>query len=101
MPGQGNNAYVFPGVGLGVIASRAHTISDDMFLAASRVLAAAVTEEDLSAGTVYSPLNRIRRVSRAIAVAVAEIAWEEGLAQEDRPEDIERTITELMYEPGY
>lgn len=101
MQGQGNNAYVFPGVGLGVIASRAHTIIYDMFLAASRVLAAAVTEEDLSAGTVYSPLNRIRRVSRAIAVAVAEIAWEEGLAQEDRPKDIERTITELMYEPGY
>jgi malate dehydrogenase (oxaloacetate-decarboxylating)(NADP+) len=100
-PGQGNNAYVFPGVGLGVIASRAHTVSDDMFLAASRVLAAAVTEVDLSAGTVYPPLNRIRRVSQAIAVAVAEIAWEEGLAQEDRPEDIERMIKELMYEPGY
>lgn len=101
MPGQGNNAYVFPGVGLGVITSRTNTISNDMFLAASRVLTAAVTEEDLSAGTVYPPLNRIRRVTLAIAAAVAEIAWEEGLAQEDRPEDIERTITELKYVPGY
>jgi malate dehydrogenase (oxaloacetate-decarboxylating)(NADP+) len=100
-PGQGNNAYVFPGVGLGAIAAHTRTISDNMFLAAARILAASVNEADLAAGTVYPPLATIREVSRAIAVVVAEMAWEEGLAQDDRPEDIERMITELMYEPGY
>ncbi len=100
-PGQGNNAYVFPGIGLGVIASRAHTISDDMFLEAARILAAAVTDDDLSCGAVYPPLNRIRQVSLAIAIAVAEKAWEEGVAMEACPEDLERMVMELIYEPGY
>ncbi len=100
-PGQGNNAYVFPGLGLGAIASRAHTISDDMLLVAARILAATVGTDDLAAGAIYPPLARIRQVSLAIAVAVAEKAWEEGVAQEQRPEDVECMIRELMYEPGY
>jgi malate dehydrogenase (oxaloacetate-decarboxylating)(NADP+) len=100
-PGQGNNAYIFPGLGLGAIASRAHTISDDMFLVAARVLATSVGNDDLGAGAVYPPLARIRQVSLAIAVTVAEKAWEEGVAQEQRPEDVECMIKELMYEPGY
>lgn len=100
-PGQGNNAYVFPGLGLGAIASRAHTISDDMLLVAARILAASVGNDDLAAGAIYPPLARIRQVSLTIAVAVAEKAWEEGVAQEERPEDVECMIRELMYEPGY
>ena len=100
-PGQANNAYVFPGIGLGAIACRARSISDSMFLAAARALAAMVSDTDLASGTLYPPLTDIRRVSLAIAVAVAEQAWMEGLAQSERPVDTERMIAQQMYDPAY
>ncbi len=100
-PGQGNNAYVFPGIGLGAIACHASMISDEMFLEAARVLAEQVSERDLEAGTIYPPLTDIRRVSLAIAVAVAQKAWQQGLALARRPADIEQMIAALMYDPGY
>jgi len=99
--GQGNNAYVFPGIGLGAIACRARTISDSMFLESARVLAEMVSDENLATRTVYPPLSSIRQVSLAIAVAVAEQAYKEGLAQEVRPDDLEQMITNLMYDPAY
>ncbi len=99
--GQGNNAYVFPGIGLGAIACRARSISDGMFLESARVLAEMVSDEDLATGTVYPPLSGIRQVSLAIAVGVAEQAYKEGLAQEDRPDDPEQMIAGLMYVPTY
>lgn len=100
-PGQGNNAYVFPGIGLGAIACHARTISDEMFLEAARVLAEQVGEKDLLAGTVYPPLTDIREVSLAIAVAVAKKAWQQGLARLEQPSDIERMIAAQMYDPNY
>ena len=100
-PGQGNNAYVFPGIGLGAIACHARSISDAMFLQAARVLAGQVSEDDLAAGTIYPPLASIRQVSLAIAVAVAEQAWKEGLARDERPDDVEHMIAALMYDPDY
>ena len=98
-PGQGNNAYVFPGIGLGSLACQARIISDGMFLEAARVLAEQVSENDLSTGTVYPLLENIRQVSHAIAVAVAEQAWHEGLAKALRPKNLEQTITDMMYSP--
>jgi len=100
-PGQGNNAYVFPGIGLGAIACRARFISDGMFLESARVLAELVSDEDLATGTAYPPLSSIRQISLAIAVAVAEQAYKEGLAQEKRPDDLEAKIKGLMYDPTY
>lgn len=100
-PGQGNNAYIFPGVGLGMIACRGKRIPDEVFLQAARALADAVSEGDLARGSVYPPLARIREVSVAIAVRVAEYAWENGLAGEGRPEDVEGFIRGQMYEPRY
>jgi malate dehydrogenase (oxaloacetate-decarboxylating)(NADP+) len=100
-PAQGNNAYVFPGIGLGAIACRASSISDEMFLEAARVLAEQVDERDLTAGAVYPPLQSIREVSLAIAVAVAEKAWEQGLAQAERPANIRQMIAGQMYDPSY
>jgi malate dehydrogenase (oxaloacetate-decarboxylating)(NADP+) len=100
-PGQGNNAYVFPGIGLGAIACRARILSDEMFLEAARVLAERVDDNDLATGSLYPPLTNIRQVSLAIAVAVAEKAWEQGLAEEERPEDVEHMIAEQMYDPDY
>lgn len=100
-PGQGNNAYVFPGIGLGALACRARAVSDDMFLAAARALAGQVCAGDLASGTVYPPLRDIRGVSVAIAAAVARTAMASGLAGLALPTDVETAIREMMYEPVY
>ena len=101
VPGQGNNAYIFPGVGLGVVASGATRVTDEMFFTAARTLADRVSEDDLKRGSVYPPLTKIREVSLMIAAAVAEVAYESGLTAEARPDDIIRRITSHMYEPRY
>jgi malate dehydrogenase (oxaloacetate-decarboxylating)(NADP+) len=100
-PGQGNNAYIFPGIGLGVIASEASTITDEMFLTAARALAKNVTEQDLANGTTYPPLSSIRAVSKAIAVDVAEKAYEQGHARAGKPAALAEHIESLMYQPVY
>ncbi|OED41911.1 NAD-dependent malic enzyme [Chromatiales bacterium (ex Bugula neritina AB1)] len=100
-PGQGNNAYIFPGIGLGAIACRAQSISDEMFLAAAAALAAEVSEQDLAAGSLYPPLSTIRNVSLRIAVALAEKAWQQGLARAQKPDNPEAYISNLMYLPEY
>ena len=100
-PGQGNNAYIFPGVGLGVIASGSKRITDEMFLIAARTLADMVSHEDLAAGALYPAITDIRAVSLAIAVNVAKEAYRSGLATEERPQDLEATIAAAMYDPQY
>jgi malate dehydrogenase (oxaloacetate-decarboxylating)(NADP+) len=100
-PGQANNAYIFPGVGLGAIACQARSVSDEMFFAAARALAGQVAEEDLEAGRIFPPFSRIRQVSVQIALAVAEVAYRRGLAGQPRPVDLEAHIRSLMYEPKY
>lgn len=101
VPGQGNNAYIFPGIGLGAIACNARAISDEMFLKAARCLADQVSEDDLARGTVYPPLKGIRAVSKAIAVTVAEQGFAQGIATGSRPDDLEAYVQSLMYEPDY
>jgi malate dehydrogenase (oxaloacetate-decarboxylating)(NADP+) len=101
VPGQGNNAYIFPGVGLGVVLSGATRVTDEMFFVAARTLAAAVAPEDLARGTVYPPLVRIRNVSASIATAVAEVAWHRGLAAVPRSDDPRAWIESLMFQPTY
>ncbi|MCB1854356.1 MAG: NAD-dependent malic enzyme [Halieaceae bacterium] len=101
VPGQGNNAYIFPGVGLGAIASQATRVTDEMFLAAARVLAAQVSQDDLALGRVYPSLERIREVSALVAAEVAAIAYRQGLTQRPQPEDILADVRAQMYEPVY
>jgi malate dehydrogenase (oxaloacetate-decarboxylating)(NADP+) len=101
VPGQGNNAYIFPGVGLGAVASGATAVTDEMFLAAARVLAAQVSAEDLDLGRVYPSLARIREVSALIGAEVAAIAYRRGLAKREPPEDILADIREQMFQPLY
>jgi malate dehydrogenase (oxaloacetate-decarboxylating)(NADP+) len=98
-PGQGNNAYVFPGIGLGAVVCRARSIPDEFFLAAARTLAKLVKPADLEAGSLYPPLNDIRRISLAIAVSVAETAYDMKLARAKRPRDLKKAIARFMYEP--
>ena len=78
--GQGNNAFVFPGVGLGVLVSEAKEVTESMFAAAAVRLACEVQQEDFDAGMLFPPPSHIRRVSRGIAEAVVKQAREEGVA---------------------
>ncbi|MBT9582843.1 NAD-dependent malic enzyme [bacterium] len=101
VPGQGNNAYIFPGVGLGVTACEARHVSDKMFSEAARVLASCVTQDDLEVSRVYPALSQIRPVSELIAVAVARVAFEEGLAGIPQPSSLEDLVKSTIWKPEY
>jgi malate dehydrogenase (oxaloacetate-decarboxylating)(NADP+) len=98
-PGQGNNAYVFPGIGLGAIACRARTLPDELFLTAARTLARLVRQSDLDQGALYPPLSDIRKISLGIATAVAMQAYRLNVARGRRPRNVRRSIEAQMYEP--
>jgi len=101
VPRQGNNSYVFPGVGLGAIVSRTREVTDEMFLAAARSLASQVNKDDLAQGSLYPPLKTVRDVSAHIGAAVAEVAYARGLAAKARPADVLADVRKAMYEPVY
>jgi len=101
VPRQGNNSYIFPGVGLGAIACKARHVTDEMFLAAAHALSKQVTEQDLAQGSLYPPLARVRDVSAQIAAAVAEVAYSKGLATRSRPADLLEYVRSHMYDPTY
>ncbi len=101
VPRQGNNSYIFPGVGLGAIASRARQITDEMFMGAAHALAHCVTESDLAQGSLYPALPRIREVSASIAAKVAQVAYRRGLANGPAPQDIAADVKSMMYEAVY
>jgi malic enzyme len=103
--GQANNAFVFPGVGLGAVVAEARGITDRMFLLAARALADAVTDERLGSGALFPALSSIREVSRAIAVAVAGEAADAGLsraAERDGPMfDPDGAVAAATWWPAY
>jgi malate dehydrogenase (oxaloacetate-decarboxylating)(NADP+) len=100
-PGQGNNAYVFPGVGLGLLLSGARRVTDRMFLAAARALADRVSEADLRQGRVFPAAARMREVATAVSIAVAAVAYEQGHATHPRPADLAVEAARFMYVPRY
>ncbi len=99
--GQGNNAFIFPGVGLGLIVSRARRVTDAMFLAAAKALAAQVSAADLESGMIYPTLTRMRECSHAVACATAAQAVKEGLADEEIMENLEQRVQQAMWVPEY
>jgi malate dehydrogenase (oxaloacetate-decarboxylating)(NADP+) len=101
VPRQGNNSYIFPGVGLGAIASGARLVTDEMFMVAAHALAHLVSDADLEQGSLYPALPRIREVSAHIAEAVAEVAYKRGLAAGHRPNDLMAYVQSQMYDPRY
>ena len=101
VPGQGNNAYIFPGVGLGVIVSRSRIVTDEMFLAAAHSLADQVKDSDIERGRVYPPLSAIRQVSAKIAANVAQMAYDNGFTDKPEPDDVLAEVHEYMYRPVY
>lgn len=101
VPRQANNVYVFPGVGLAIIASDARRVTDEMFLMAARALAATVTDSDRARGSLFPALESIREVSASIAVAVARVAYENGLTRAAVPDDLIALIRAQMYDAVY
>jgi len=99
--GQGNNAYVFPGVGLGVTVARARRVTDGMFLDGAKALAQMVTQKDLDETAIYPDLTRIRECSHAVACATARRAVKEGYADKEVLEGLEETMHRAMWMPEY
>jgi malate dehydrogenase (oxaloacetate-decarboxylating)(NADP+) len=101
VPRQGNNSYIFPGVGLGAIASGTRLVTDEMFMAAARTLAGLVTDADLQQGSLYPALPRIREVSTHIAAAVAKVAYKSGLTTGRAPKNMLAHVKSQVYNPRY
>ena len=97
--GQANNVFIFPGMGLGILAVKAREVTDGMFLAAARALSAATPPELVAAGQMYPDIEQVREVSRGVASAVASKAMEEGVAEV--VDDLEAAIEAEMWFPEY
>ena len=97
--GQGNNVFIFPGVGLGAIVTKARRVTDGMFLAAAQALAGCLRDELLALGSVYPAIDEVRSVSRTVALAVANRAVAEDVARE--PEKLEERIDAARWTPDY
>jgi malate dehydrogenase (oxaloacetate-decarboxylating)(NADP+) len=101
VPGQANNSYIFPGVGLGILVSEATRVTDEMFTAAAIALDKQVSEEDFKLGRIFPSLSRIRDVSENIAMAVSRVAFAGGLTALTEPHDLHGHIQSKMYDPTY
>lgn len=101
IPGQANNVYIFPGVGLGVMAAQAARVTDEMFSAAAKSLDEQVSKEDFEKGRIFPSLGRIRDVSAAIALAVAKVAFARKLTKMKEPVNLPGYIKAQMYDPAY
>ena len=101
VPRQGNNSYVFPGIGLGAILAQCKEITQEVFLSAAHTCADMVTEDDLAHGSLYPSLTRVREISHLVAVNIIKLALATGQAQIEAPADIEKFVTDNMYTPDY
>lgn len=101
VPGQGNNVYIFPAMGMAVLATEATRVTEAMFIVAAKAVAEQVTDADLDKGLIYPPQSDIRKASLHVAVRIAEYVFDNGLAQVPRPADIAAHIAALAYLPAY
>ncbi len=101
VPGQGNNVYIYPAVGMAIYATKATRVTDAMFLRAAESLAAQTTEQDLSVGLIYPPISSILETSVEVAIAVAKLIFQNGLARVPEPDDIAQFVRSQVYEPSF
>jgi malate dehydrogenase (oxaloacetate-decarboxylating) len=99
--GQCNNSFIFPGVGLGIISSKARRVTDQMMYAAANALANYVTARNDPLKPLYPPLQEVREVSRLVAISVAKEAVKAGLADPLTDAEIEERVNHCMWEPHY
>jgi len=101
VPGQGNNVYIFPAVGLAVYATRARRVTDEMFIATAHAIAEQVTPADLEVGLIYPPASDILKTEIHAAQRVAEVIFKRGLSGIPEPEDLNAFIADRVYQPIY
>jgi malate dehydrogenase (oxaloacetate-decarboxylating)(NADP+) len=101
VPGQGNNVYIFPAMGMAVFGTEAVRVTGEMFIVAAKAVAEQVTEESLATGLIYPPQSRIFEASLHVAQRIAEYIFDNGLARVPRPDDIEAHIRACAYHPEY
>jgi malate dehydrogenase (oxaloacetate-decarboxylating)(NADP+) len=101
VPGQGNNVYIFPAMGMAVFATEATRVTEEMFIVAAQAVAEQVTEEDLAMGLIYPPQSHILDASLHVAERIATCIFDQGLAQVPRPTDVGLLIRERVYRPLY
>jgi malate dehydrogenase (oxaloacetate-decarboxylating)(NADP+) len=101
VPGQGNNVYIFPAVGMAVFATEASRVTEEMFIVAAKAVAEQVTEESLATGLIYPPQSKILEASLHVATRVAECIFDQNLARVPRPDDIAAHIRACAYKPAY
>jgi malate dehydrogenase (oxaloacetate-decarboxylating)(NADP+) len=101
VPGQGNNVYIFPAMGMAIFATEASRVSEEMFITAAKAVAAQVTEENLSMGLIYPPQSRILEASLRVAEQIAVCIFDRGLARVPRPDDVGALIRARAYRPVY
>ncbi|MGB3552354.1 MAG: malic enzyme-like NAD(P)-binding protein, partial [Candidatus Binatus sp.] len=101
VPGQGNNVYIFPAIGLAVYATRATRVTNEMFIAAACAVAEKVTPAQLDAGLIYPPVSTIFDTELYAAERVAEVIFARGLARVPVPKDIAQFVRSQTYKPEY
>jgi malate dehydrogenase (oxaloacetate-decarboxylating)(NADP+) len=101
VPGQGNNVYIFPAMGMAVFATEATRVTEEMFIVAAQAVAEQVTEEDLSMGLIYPPQSRILEASLHVAERIAAYIFDQGLARVPRPDDVGALVRARAYRPVY
>jgi len=101
VPGQSNNVYIFPGIGLGVTVCRIRRVTDEMFRVAAKSVAGMVSDTNLDQGSLFPDLEQIREVSLEIGIAISRLAFEQGLAGIDEPDDLRDYISTRMYKADY
>ncbi len=101
VPGQGNNVYIFPAMGMAVYATEASRVTDEMFIVAAKAVAEQVGEDSLEVGLIYPPQSKIFTASLHVAERIAANIFDSGLARVARPKDIGRLIRDKTYIPAY
>jgi malate dehydrogenase (oxaloacetate-decarboxylating)(NADP+) len=101
VPGQGNNVYIFPAMGMAVFATEASRVTEEMFIVAAQAIAEQVSEENLSVGLIYPPQSHIFEASVHVAERIAAYIFDQGLARAPRPKDVEALIRAHVYRPVY
>jgi malate dehydrogenase (oxaloacetate-decarboxylating)(NADP+) len=101
VPGQGNNVYIFPAMGMAVFATEAKRVTEEMFIVAAQAVAEQVTEENLSMGLIYPPQSHILNASLHVAERIAGYIFDQGLARVPRPDDVGALVRARAYRPLY
>jgi malate dehydrogenase (oxaloacetate-decarboxylating)(NADP+) len=101
LPGQANNFYIFPAVGMAIYVTQSKRVTDEMFIEAAHALADQVTPGELQQGLLFPPQSNILETEIKVAARVAQVVFEEGLAGVSRPDDCEALIRSHVYKPEY